>query len=364
MLRRYRKWLVGTGCALVVLALVGLTVRAPVKDWWLAREACGGKLPDGDLDTVRTDARLGEEREFFDRDLGQYRCVLENDEGKVVVAVDAYLRESDRESELSRVGAAYQPRAVLPGGLPGFEDDNSRVYLMPDCPRAGKDPSGRERKLLVGTWAYFAESREEKAAMLRLAVRMTNEAREKLGCGGQPLAAPRKDAVPDTGRSMSRADAKGTVCDALATLPPPEDGRNGRVRAAMADGGLVGRCTLRAPGERGRPLVELTRWRGDWGGRVREMGSGPDPLPMSPRGVWQPALSEHRAWAVARCDGENTGFAAHWGYDYPYLEEGEKPKPRSAPERRADRDRLRAYVTAFAKDQVRRGGCTGLKVPR
>lgn len=34
------------------------------------------------------------------------------------------------------------------------------------------------------------------------------------------------------------------------------------------------------------------------------MGSGPDPLPMSERGVWKPALTEYRAWAVAKCAGE------------------------------------------------------------
>ncbi|MDN3294886.1 hypothetical protein QWM81_12645 [Streptomyces ficellus] len=66
------------------------------------------------------------------------------------------------------------------------------------------------------------------------------------------------------------------------------EGRDGEVRIAIAEGGIVGRCTLHAPKEedsyrgdrRGRPLVELTMWRGDWGTNIREMGSGPDPLPM------------------------------------------------------------------------------------
>ncbi|HEX5597873.1 MAG TPA: hypothetical protein VFX61_17950 [Micromonosporaceae bacterium] len=372
---RHRRWLWGSAWALVVLVVVGFSVRAPVKDWWLAREACGGKLPRGDLETVRpTGMRLGAERESFDEDLGQYHCVLTNDEDKVVVAVDAYLGGADREKELSFAGSSYPPHAVLPGGLPGFEAQNSLVYLTPECPRGGKGPAGERRRLLVGTWTYFAQSREEKAAMLRLAVRMTNEVTEKLGCGGEPLPAPKDGAVPDTGRYVPRAEAKGTACDALATTRVPAEGRDGEVRIAIADGGVVGRCTLRAPkkagddayrsGTRpGRPLVELTSWRGDWGTNLREMGSGPDPLPMKEGAAWRPALTEYRAWAVARCDGENAGFAAHWGYDYPYREAGEKYEPPTAAERKERRVLLREYVTAFAKDQVQRGNCMGLQLP-
>ncbi|MFP3989011.1 hypothetical protein U9R90_16240 [Streptomyces sp. E11-3] len=372
--RRHRKLLWSSVCTVLVLAVVGFSVRAPVKDWWLAREACGGELPGGDLETVRTDARLGEERESFDEDLGQYHCVLTSDRGKVVVAVDAYLDGPDRDEELRFVGMSHPPRAVLPGGLPGFEDDNSRVFLMPKCPRGGKGPAAEHRRLLVGTWTYLARSREEKAAMLRLAVRMTNVVTEKLGCGGEPLPAPKDGAVPDRGEYLPRARAKGTACDALATARVPAEARDGEVRVAIADGGVVGRCTLRAPREsgedayrvdgkrRGRLLVELTSWRGDWGTNLREMGSGPDPLPMGDT-AWKPALSEDRAWAVARCDGEKAGFAAHWGYDYPHREKHEKYEPPTAAERAERRVLLREYVTAFAKDQVRRGNCTGLRLP-
>ncbi|MFJ1842877.1 MULTISPECIES: hypothetical protein [unclassified Streptomyces] len=368
---RHRRWLWGSGCVLVVLVIAGFSVRAPVKDWWLAREACGGKLPRGDLDTVRTGERLGTERESFDKDLGQYRCVLKNDEGKVVVAVDAYLGGADRADEMRSIGSSYAPHAVLPGGLPGFEAENSRVYLMPECPRGGTGPAREHRRLLVGTWTYFAKSREEKAAMLRLAVRMTNEVTGKLGCGGEPLPAPEDGAVPDTGRYVPRAEAKGTACNALATTRVPAEGRDGEVRIAVADGGVVGRCTLHAPkpaGEDadgssrrpGNPLVELTSWRGDWGRDMREMGSGPAPLPMGEGAVWKPALTEDRAWAVAKCGGENAGFAAHWGYTSLYRDAEEESGPSTAAERRV---LLREYVAAFAKDQVRRGNCTGLQLP-
>ncbi|WP_137988386.1 hypothetical protein [Streptomyces vilmorinianum] len=160
-----------------------------------------------------------------------------------------------------------------------------------------------------------------------LAVRMTNEVTEKLGRGGEPLPMPEDGAVPDTGRYVPRAEAKGTACAALATTRVPAEGRDGKVRIAIADGGVVVRCTLRAPGEAdddaegsdsanlGPRLVELTSWRGDWGTVVRERDSGPD-----------------GAWAFARCDGENTGFAAHWGDDYPYREKGEKYEPATAAE--------------------------------
>ncbi|MGW1323119.1 hypothetical protein ACWD64_11370 [Streptomyces antibioticus] len=355
----------------LVLVIVGFSVRAPVTDWWLAREACGGALPGDDLKTVRTDVRLGSERESFDKDLGEYHCVLKSDEDKVVVAVDAYPPGPARDEELRFAGTSYPPHAVLPGGLPGFEDEYSRVFLMPECPTGIREPRGDDRRLLVTTWTYFAKSREEKAAMLRLAVRMTNVVTEKLGCGGEPLREPGDGAVPDTGRFVPRADAKGTACDALATTRVPAEGRDGEVRIALADGGIVGRCTLYAPkGEggsdrRGRPLVELTGWRGDWGTDVRELGSGPDALPMG-AGTWKPALTEDRAWAVARCDGGNAGFAAHWGYDDRPREEkerDERQRPLTEAEKQARRDLLREYVTEFAKDQVRRGHCTGLQLP-
>ncbi|OIK00994.1 hypothetical protein [Streptomyces colonosanans] len=372
---RHRGWLWGAACALAVLVIAGFSVRAPVKDWWLAREACGGKLPRGDLKTVRaTDTRLGSQRESFDKVLGQYHCVLKTDKDKVVVAVDAYLGGPDRDEKMSYIGSSYPPHAVLPGGLPGFEDENSLVYLMPECPRGGKGPSEEHRRLLVGTWTYFAESREQKAAMLRLAVRMTNEVTKKLGCGGEPLPAPKDGAVPDTGTYVPRAEAKGTACGALATTRVPAEGRDGEVRIAIADGGVVGRCTLFTPNEvgddayqtgvrAGAQLVELTSWRGNWGTSMREMSSGPDPLPMGEGAAWRPALTENRAWAVAKCDGENAGFAAHWGDDYPYRAAGEKSAPPTAAERYERRVLLREYVAALAKDQVRRGNCTGLQLP-
>ncbi|TDC46051.1 hypothetical protein E1281_28850 [Actinomadura sp. KC345] len=370
---QHRKWLWGSACTVLVLVIVAFSVRAPAKDWWLAREACGGKVPGGDLKTVRTDARLGAAQESLDKDLGRYHCVLENDEGKVVVEVDAYLDGVDKEKKLAYIGRSHPPHAVLPGGLPGFEAENSLVYLMPECARSGRGSSEEHHRLLVGTWTYFAESREEKAAMLRIAVRMTNEVTERLGCGGKPLPAPKDGAVPDTGRHVPRADAKGTACDALTTTRVPAEGRDGTVFIAIADGGVVGRCTLRAAKKAGddahrssrlgRPLVELTSWRGNWGSDIREMGSGPDPLPMGEGAAWKPALTEDRAWAVAECGGENAGFAAHWGYGYSYREAGEKSEPPTAPERHERRVLLREYVAAFAKDEVRREKCTGLQLP-
>ncbi|MEU6629188.1 hypothetical protein ABZ905_12960 [Streptomyces parvus] len=366
---RHRRWLVAGLWALVVLLAVGYSVREPVRDWWVAREACGGQLPSGDLEIVRTDLRLGETEESFDAEDGTYSCVLRDENGKVVVAVDAYPEGRERDQELGLAGTSRPPHAVLPGGLPGFEDENSLVYLMPECPRAGRSPAERHR-LLVGTWTYFAHSSAEKAAMLRLAVHMTNVVTGKLGCGGEPLPAPADGAVPDEGTYVPRARAKGTACDALATTRVPAAGRDGEVRIAIADGGIVGRCTLRATetyedAREGAAIIELTAWRGDWGPRVNEMGSGPDPLPMG-RGITRrPALTEHRAWAVAECDGDDVGFAAHWGQDYPdrHRKPGTKYVPPTEAEQYEQRVLLRSYVSAFAADQVRRGACTDLRLP-
>ncbi|MFI6943055.1 hypothetical protein ACIBI4_27640 [Streptomyces sp. NPDC050418] len=357
----------------MVLVIVGFAVRAPVKEWWLAREACGGMLPGADVEAVRSGERLGSEEETSDERTGAYHCALRNDEGKVIVAVNAFPPGSAQREELRFVGSAVPPHAVLPGGLPGFEAQNSRVLLRPECPGLPGDPLGANRRLLVDTWTYFAESRAEKAAMLRLAVTMTNRMADKLGCDAEPLPAPKKGAVPDTGSIVPRARAQGTACDVLATRSVPEEGRDGEVRIAIARGGIVGRCTLYAPrtedsfGEKrlGRPLVELTTWRGEWSPALHEPGSGPGPLPMSGR-TWKPALTEHRAWAVARCDGENTGFAAHWGYDNRTSAEREADgpyEPPTAAEKHRQRVQLREYVAAFAEDEVRREQCTGLKLP-
>ncbi|MEU9457647.1 MULTISPECIES: hypothetical protein [unclassified Streptomyces] len=362
--RRHRGLLWGVVCALAVLVAVGASVRAPLKDWWLAREACGGKLPGGDLKAVRPDTRLGKQEESFDEELGEYHCVLTTDKDRVVVAVDTYPDGPGRDRRMSFIGSARPPYAVLPGGLPGFEADNSIVYLMPECPRGGKGAAAEHRRLLVGTWAFFAESREEKAAMLRLAVRMTNEVTGKLGCGGTPLPAPEDGAVPDKGAYVPRTEVKGTACGALATTPVPAEGRDGRVRVAVADGGVVGRCTLYAPqqggaGTRpGEPLVELTSWLGDWGGDLRVTGS------LTGEGVFrQPSSTDSLAWAVAECDGENIGFGAQWGEDYSLRRADGKPGPPTEKQRGERSALLRDYVGAFAKDQVRRGKCTGLRLP-
>lgn len=357
---------------LVVLVIVGYAVRAPVQDWWLTRQACGGTLPAGDVETVRTDARLGSERESFDEVAGEYHCVLENDEGKVVVAVNAYLPGHERDNELGRIGSDRPPYATLPGGLPGFEADYSNVYLMPECPRGAKGPAGEEGRLVVDTWTYFAESREQKAAMLRLAVRMTNEVREKLGCGGKPLPAPSDGAVPDPGEYVPRAETKGTACAAFATVPPPKEGRDGLVRNAVAEGSVVGRCSLHAPrsteedgsGDDRRPgglLAELTSWRGNWGPEVHEAGAGGPDLPMNGKPDWEPLLSDKKAWAVAKCQGENTGYLAHGGYNRP--KKGERSRPPTDAEQRAELKQIHKYLTAFARDQVRLGNCTDLRLP-
>ncbi|WP_431780621.1 hypothetical protein [Streptomyces chumphonensis] len=360
------------GGVLAVLVVLGLSVRAPVEQWWLAREACGGELPADDLEIVRSGVTLGAYEESYDAESGRYVCALRSDEDQVVVAVETFPRGRERERELSFAGSSHPPHALLPGGLPGWEDGNSLVYLMPECP--GRASDGEPYRLPVSTWTYFAHSPAEQAAMLRLAVRMTNGMTEKLGCGGEPLPAPQEGAVPYRGAYVPRAEVEGTACASLATADVPEAGPGGVVRIAVADGGVVGRCTLYAPGgeegyrdsgeNRGRPLVELTSWRGTWAGGMRDMGSGPDPLPLGEGADREPESTTYRAWAVARCEGEDVGYAAHWGYDYPYQEPGTEAGPSTEAQKREWRERLRGYVTAFAEDQVRRGDCTDLRVPR
>ncbi|MFJ6609994.1 hypothetical protein ACIQPT_06900 [Streptomyces sp. NPDC091289] len=382
---RHRTGLVVALWAVIVLLIVGYSVREPVKDWWLAREACGGQLPTEDLEIVRTDLRLGKTEESFDAETGTYSCVLRNENDRAVISVDTYPAGHDRDQLLGFAGSSRPPDAVLPGGLPGFEEDPGIVHLMPECPHGvlsateKREAEKREaeekavperRRLLVRTRTPSVHSPAEKAAMLRLAVRMTNVVTEKAGCGGKPLPAPADGAVPDEGALVPRARAKGTACDALATGRVPAAGRDGEVRIAIADGGIVGRCTLRATeaypdARKGMSIVELTSWLGDWGPRVHEMGSDPDPLPMGRGAARRPALTEHRAWAVARCDGDDVGFAARWGQDYPdrHRKPGTTYVPPTEAERYEQRVLLREYVSAFGADQMRRGACTDLELP-
>ncbi len=98
---------------------------------------------------MRTDLRLGETEESFDAEDGTYSCVLRDENGQVVVAVDAYPEGRERDQELGLAGTSRPPHAVLPGGLPGFEDENSLVYLMPECPRA----AGPRRNSTGSSWA-------------------------------------------------------------------------------------------------------------------------------------------------------------------------------------------------------------------
>lgn len=390
--RGHRRALLVGVLVLAVLALVALLVRNPVNDAWLSHRACDGELAGDELDMVRTDARLETEDRFQNEDLGQYRCYLENTDGKIVVSVNAYTRLADQRKELSSVGKGHQPQRVLPGGLPGFAGGNGDIHLMPPCPRLGKDFDGQPRRMLATTWVPLAKGEGEAAALLRMAVKMTNEASQRLGCGAEPLAAPKKDARAEKGREITRAAAKSTPCAALARdgwLTPGAKAREGQASEGKARGGEarrvdvtdakvvdavrahapIGRCTLtmgggssgdsRAPSR--QPVVELTSWYGDWGGGAEEMGSGDGAYGLRADGARTPRSDASTAWATARCDGQYAGFAARWGYSYgDHTAELDRVRPESDGARAAA---LRALVAEFAKDQAERAGCSGLKLP-
>ncbi|MBW1602452.1 hypothetical protein JJV70_10085 [Streptomyces sp. JJ66] len=349
-----------------------------MKEWWVVRQACGGELSWDDLDTVRTEESFETQRESFDEEEGTYQCWLGNEENRAVVRVTAYRAEADVPIRVPLYGLAYAPLALLPGELPGVEGRHHRVYLMPTCPGAREDSAGDRSRLLVETQVDSIESDAERAATLRLAVRMANMVAEKFECGGEPLTVPSQDELPDPGTYVARAETKGTACDALATARVPAEGREGTVRMAIAEGGVIGRCTLFAPDEGGQgaaagndhrgvgeALVELTTWRGHLAGALGVQQS-PLRLLTGHDDPGEPYLGHSQAWAVADCDGETTAYAAGWGESYfPELEEEESEgrKRLSEAEEQNARELLREYVTAFAQDQVRREGCTDLRLP-
>lgn len=383
---RHRRGLWVGALVVAVLALVAFLVRAPVNDAWLAHRACDGDVSGDDLDTIRTGAHLEDHQRFHNRELGQYRCLLTNTEDKVVVSVEAYTRPADQRLELSRVGKEGQPQRVLPGGLPGFASDNGDIHLMPRCPRLGEDFDGGSRRMLATTWAPLAEGRPEAAALLRTAVKMTNKASEKLGCGARALPAPKEGAAAGKGREITRAAAGETACAALAGKLWPEPGakaRGGSARGERAARGVevpgakvldavrahapIGRCTLTmaadssTEAESRQPVVELTSWYGDWGGGTEERGAGSRSYGLRADGSRTAHTNESSAWATARCDGGHAGFAARWGSTYGDSARAvERVRPRTKGDQAAA---LRALVAEFARDQVEREGCTGLELP-
>ncbi|MGV9352050.1 hypothetical protein [Streptomyces misionensis] len=329
MRRRWKVW-----CAVVAaLALAGWLSAPYVKDRWLLHRACDGALPSGPARQLAAGgAHFTGESTTEHAGLGDYACRLTYSHG-VVVGMNAYTGRADQDAVFYSVypDGGHAVGRPLPQGLPGFVDDFGRLDFLLRCPALGKDAAGRPRRMLVIAFAG-SKTRRTSHAVYEAVISLVNSASQHLGCGARRLAVPKGGSGPPqpdhSSRGIAVSEAGGTPCGWVADAPLPKG--SWRVRSLMGDAIPAGRCDLTRQDDGSSSTdLSLTAWYGDWSNRlVMELG------------VRKPLT------ATARCDGEAANFAVT-----PWGSEG-----------KVDHAEQRALLRAFAEDQTRRRGCSGLRL--
>ncbi len=324
----------------MVLGLVGYCARPAVTDWWVARQACGGVLPEGLVGRLLPeDKRLAEADEETVESLGSYECTVSyegDDEAQRLFTVRAYTHRDQQEQELYRSfpKGGWSDLLTLPTDLPGFVDESERIQFLQPCPALGQDDEGRPRKMLVTVSSPWARS-DNVSGYLRVVIAAAGRASDRLGCGAEPLKQP-ESGVRQAPRPVPAQQAADTACGpVLGKLP-----KDTYAAQSGTDSGPVRGCSLYVETEQERqqswyvsdeeledPDAGLRAWYGDWSNRfVHEDGQ---------------RLSNT---VTARCDGENANFAA-WAGDESGISAAE----------------LRDLVLTFAKSQAERRGCTDVR---
>ncbi|MGW6140603.1 hypothetical protein [Streptomyces sp. NPDC055140] len=338
-----RRWIKVAVAAAAVLGLGGYIAEPYAQDWWLVGRACDGALPrDSVAQLTPDDAQFTEEESHGVPELGFYGCSLafdgDHSEGVALFAMSAYTGRDDQDREFKRAftEGGFAPQTVLSGGLPGIVDDFGVIRIVTPCPALGKDAEGRQRKMLVRVGMSRNADRSDFEAVYRTTVALANSASKKLSCGARPLKVPHRTTGFDTEerwrRAVSPAKAEGTGCDWLARAGLTED-KGWRLAAEANDAAPVSACDLRTEEGEGAYRAGMTfgAWYGDWSNRLTASDDN---------GVRRPLT------ATARCDGEAANFALDATKDTPGVD-------------KADRRRL---LKEFAEDQVRRRGCSGLRL--
>ncbi|MEU6487864.1 hypothetical protein [Streptomyces sp. NPDC046887] len=333
-----RRWVKAVVAGAVVLGVAGYVAEPYARDWMLVREACDGALDPDAMDRLVPDGRrLLEEKSSPGDDLGSYSCLLtmadeSGERDRTAVFMEAYTRRDDRDRELRGEFSEYGhgSRDPLPGGLPGFVDENGRVVLLMRCPDLDRDDAGRPGRLLVRTTLGRELLTGVPGAGLRTAVGLADAASRRLGCGADPLPEPPADALPgdrDDDPDEEPEPVPGTVCDRAVKAAPA--GGGWRPSGGGSDTAPAVHCALSRVGDdpADQVRVEVDAYYGDWGNRL-----------LHERG------KRKSMTATARCDGEAANFAltAHAPLGV--------PKPGEEEQRR--------LLTAFAKDQADRHGCS------
>ncbi|WP_030544139.1 hypothetical protein [Streptomyces albus] len=345
-----RRWVKAAVATAALLGVSGWIAEPYARDWMLTGSACDGALPREAVGQLRPeDTHLAEESSRLTEALGSYACNLALDGEGLLVRMEAHTRRDDQDSSFmqtfSREGWAWQ--APLPEGMPGFIDRHGAIQIVLPCRELGEDDNGRPRKLLVRTQFGRESLTGVPGAAYRTVVALANSASERLGCGAERLEPPETGAVPaepgDDPESFPVPRAKGTPCEWVTRADLPES-LDWRFAAAMNDAAPTGRCELFAgDGDEdsfaGEALEEdaleqwdrisLAAWYGDWSNRLT---------------TWDG--KRRSGTATARCDGEAANFAISAPDDIPGID--------AAVERR--------LLKSFAEDQVRRRGCSDLRI--
>lgn len=337
-----RRWVKVSVAAAVVLGVGGYVAQPHVKDWALTRSACGGGLPGDAVEQLKPeDSLLDSEESRSTEGLGSYTCEVtlaggDTDDDRFV-SVAAYTRRDDQDREFMSVfETGFDQQAPLPDGMPGFVGKFGYIHMLVPCPDLPADDDGRKRKLLVSIHMGQDVLIGIPGAAHRTVVALTGMASDKLGCGAEPLKAPKPMApltVPsDDPKGVPVARAEGTNCGWATRAGLPADG-DWQITVGANDAAPIGSCDLFSA-EGGESTQDPSRlllasWYGDWSNRL--------------------AAHEHKGvrqsmTATARCDGEAANYALAGSEDIAGVGV-------------AARQRM---LKLFAEDEVRRRGCSGL----
>ena len=337
-----RRWIKVSVAAAVVLGVGGYAAEPYARDWMLARNACDGALSRDVVDRLTPDgAHLESEESRHTDALGSYACDLTIEGSEVddarLISMEAYTRRDDRDRELYRAfpEEGFSSQSAVPEGLPGFIDRLGVIQLLLPCPDLPEDDEGRQGKLLVRAWTGRDTLRGVPGAAYQAVVALANSASHRLGCGAEPLKAPKGNSVPpdlgDDPRTVPLTRARGTGCEWVTGAGLPESG-DWRVEAGMNDAAPTGQCDLTSESDdngNGTGMY-FVAWYGDWSNRlVFEDGNGE-------------FLS---TTATARCDGEAANYALSASEEIPGVDKAAKQR----------------MFKQFAQDQVNRRGCSDLR---
>ncbi|MFC8078173.1 hypothetical protein ACFUN8_21835 [Streptomyces sp. NPDC057307] len=339
-----RRWVKVSVVAAAVLGLGGYLAAPSAQEWLLVRQACDGALPRDALKSLTpADADLKSAESKRTESLGSYSCSLtfdgHNVSGERTITMSAYTRRDDQDRAFMAVFSeeGFDDQAPLPGSLPGFVDQYGSIRFLVSCPDLGKDGQGRQRKLMVQTYLGQSIPAKTRSAAYRIAAAFANSASDKVGCGAEAIEPPKKDLprtdAADDVPTVPVAEAGDTACAWVSRAGLPEGG-DWRIRVGANSAAPTGRCELLSGSDdeswRDGSRLAFVSWYGDWSNRLTAYDN--DGIPRS-------------GTASARCDGEAANYALSATPDIPGVDAAAKER----------------MFKEFARDEVRRHGCSGLR---